>query len=151
MSGAGGAPGGSDQIDLDMSPIMNILIILISFLVTMVVFTHIAMVKFSLPPEGAGGGGGGAPGKELTVVVSESGFQVMGGEERAEPLPRKEGRFDFPGLRLVMAGLKKAHPSQETVILLIAPSILYEDIIGAMDACRENGFPQVLLSGGAAP
>ena len=38
-----------DNADVDVTPVMNVFIILIPFLVSMAVFTHHAIVEFSLP------------------------------------------------------------------------------------------------------
>ena len=38
--------------DLDVTPLMNVLIILIPFLITMAVFTSVAAINFSLPAGG---------------------------------------------------------------------------------------------------
>jgi len=39
-----------DMIELDVTPVMNLFMVLIPFLVSMAVFTHIAVIDFSLPP-----------------------------------------------------------------------------------------------------
>ena len=44
-----------EQIDLDVTPVMNLFMVLIPFLVSMAVFTHIAVIDFSLPPGDAAG------------------------------------------------------------------------------------------------
>jgi hypothetical protein len=44
-----------DENDIDITPMMNMFIILVTFLVSMAVFTHVAILDFSLPPNvGAG-------------------------------------------------------------------------------------------------
>jgi biopolymer transport protein ExbD len=39
-----------ELFDLDVTPVMNLFMVLIPFLVSMAVFTHLAVVDFSLPP-----------------------------------------------------------------------------------------------------
>jgi len=174
MSGsvAGPAPGGGKHrggiaskggsamgtpIDLDMTPMMNMLIILISFLVTMVVFTQLAVIKFNLPPQ-AGGGGDQAqagadtaqkgPSVDITVLVSENGFQIIGEGRKLDPIPKGTKDYDFPRLGQFMRKLKEEYPAAEDVVLLIDSAIVYQDIITTMDVMRENKFPNILLSGG---
>jgi biopolymer transport protein ExbD len=139
-----------------MTPMMNMLIILISFLVTMVVFTQIAVIKFNLPPA-QGGAGQAAPadsGKEkvpdadITVVLSENGFQVIGEGKKLDPIPKGAKGYDYAGLGQSMKRLKEEYPTSENVVLLIDSNIVYQDIITSMDVMRESKFPNILLSGG---
>ena len=174
MSGsvAGPAPGGGKArggiasksgsalgapIDLDMTPMMNMLIILISFLVTMVVFTQLAVIKFNLPPQNGGGGGDEAkapdstekaPSVDITVLVSENGFQVIGEGRKLDPIPKGSKDFDYARLGQFMKKLKEEYPTSEDVVLLIDSAIVYQDIITTMDVMREQKFPNILLSGG---
>lgn len=160
MAAPGGGSGkkrrGSDQgapIDLDMTPMMNMLIILISFLVTMVVFTHLAVIKFDLPSAGAGEGGAPADtaaGKDadLTLVVSESGFQIIGEGRKLDPVPKGAGGYDFDGLAGSLRKLREDFPAARSMVMLIDSSVIYQDIVTAMDVCREQSFPDILLSGG---
>jgi biopolymer transport protein ExbD len=152
IASKGGSPQG-EPIDLDMTPMMNMLIILISFLVTMVVFTHLAVIRFDLPPAEAGGGeaadtGAQAQDADITVVISESGFQIMSEGRKRDPVPAGGKGYDYAGLGLAMKKLKAEYPFARNVVLLIDSSILYQDIITAMDVCRESDFPDILLSGG---
>ena len=40
----------ADVADLDVTPVMNMFVILIPFLVSMAVFAHVSIIEFSLPP-----------------------------------------------------------------------------------------------------
>ena len=172
MSGSatGPAPGGGKRkggltnkggladappIDLDMTPMMNMLIILISFLVTMVVFTQLAVIKFNLPPSGENQSASQAPADtvthqdvDITVVLSENGFQIIGEGRKLDPIPKGTKGYDYPRLGQFMKTLKDTYPTAESVVLLIDSNIVYQDIITAMDVMRENKFPNILLSGG---
>jgi biopolymer transport protein ExbD len=142
-------------IDIDMTPMMNMLIILISFLVTMVVFTHLAVIKFNLPPSGVGEAQANQaadtvthPEVDITVLISENGFQVIGEGRKLDPIPKNRKGYDYPKLGQFMKSLKTEYPTAESVVLLIDSTILYQDIISSMDIVRENKFPNILLSGG---
>jgi biopolymer transport protein ExbD len=152
---SGGKHGGKEEepIDLDMTPMMNMLIILISFLVTMVVFTHLAVIQFELPSSAEGGAEGEAPAEtapetDLTLVVSEGGFQIIGEGKKQDPIPKTREGYDYTGLGKALAVLRAQYPAARSMVLLIEPDVLYEDIVATMDICRERRFPDVLLSGG---
>jgi biopolymer transport protein ExbD len=157
ITSKGGSVQGGAPIDLDMTPMMNMLIILISFLVTMVVFTQLAVIKFNLPPSQGGDGGAQAaadstkekgPDVDITVVVSENGFQIIGEGRKLDPIPMGAKGYDYPRLGQSMKKLKEEYPASENVVLLIDSNIVYQDIITSMDVMRENKFPNILLSGG---
>jgi biopolymer transport protein ExbD len=136
-----------------MTPMMNMLIILISFLVTMVVFTHLAVIKFTLPSAEAGAGGAPADSAaaedvDITLVISVSGFQIVGEGNKLDPIPKGAAGFDFRRLGDSMRDLRKEYPLAQSVVMLIDTSILYQDIVTAMDVCRDHRFPDILLSGG---
>lgn len=149
--------GHEEPVEPDMTPMMNMLIILISFLVTMVVFTQLAVIKFNLPPAPGGGGeeakaaGDSAekgPDVDITVVISENGFQVIGEGRKLDPIPKGTKGYDYPLLGAFMKKLKEEYPTSENVVLLIDSNIVYQDIITSMDVMREQRFPNILLSGG---
>ncbi len=154
VSGPPGRKGGTarEPIDLDMTPMMNVLIILISFLVTMVVFTHLAVIQFELPSSDNNAGGAaadsGSPADDLTLVISEGGYQIIGADRKENPIPKTRSGYDFRALGTALQELHAQYPVARSLVLLIDPDVLYQDIISTMDVCRAQRFPDVLLSGG---
>ncbi len=146
-----------EPINLDLTPIMNMMLILIPLLVTMAVFTQISVIQFSLPSEE----GESLPGEEITprppgdvditLVVTESGFQIIGEGKKMDPIPKNRGAFDFPILKRYLEKLRQEYPLTETIVLLVDPAVGYEDLIGTMDICRESRYTNVALSGGIEP
>jgi biopolymer transport protein ExbD len=61
--------------EIDIAPVMNMFIILVTFLISMVVFTHVAILEFSVPPNVGTGldRSKGKPKLRLTVL-SDGGF-----------------------------------------------------------------------------
>ncbi|MCU0608803.1 MAG: biopolymer transporter ExbD [Chitinispirillaceae bacterium] len=136
------------SFDLDLTPMMNVFMILLPFLVSMAVFTHLAVVEFSLPPA-AGTGGGDEQTKELdiSVVITPNGFQIVGTGKKLDMVPKTQGEFQFQQLRALLSAIKFQYPSQKSVILVFDGEVLYDDIIKFMDICRESQFPDIGLSG----
>jgi len=139
-----------ETFDLDITPMMNIFMILIPFLVSMAVFTQIAVVEFSLPPAQAPGGGGADEAtKELdiSVVITATGFQIVGTGRKLDMLPKVQGEYQYDQLRALLKAIKFQYPSQKSVVLVFDGNVLYDDIIKFMDICRESQFPDIGLSG----
>jgi biopolymer transport protein ExbD len=137
-----------ESIDLDMTPVMNLFMVLIPFLMSMAVFTHIAVVEFSLPPAQTEEGGASET-KELdiSIVVSNSGFRIVGTGKKLDLVPKVRGMYNMEQLRILLKAIKFEYPSQTSVVLVFEGGILYDDVIQFMDVCRESQFPDIGLSG----
>jgi biopolymer transport protein ExbD len=145
-----GTGRGVEEADLDVTPMMNFFMILIPFLVSMAIFTQIAVVDFSLPPSSAGGESGEEKEtKELdiSIVVTQSGFQIVGTGRKLDMIPKLQGDYQFNQLRVLLKAIKFQYPSQKSVVLVFEGEVLYDDIIKFMDICRESQFPDIGLSG----
>jgi len=143
-----------ESIDLDMTPVMNLFMVLIPFLMSMAVFTHIAVIDFSLPPaQSADAVESSQKAKEtkeldISIVVTPKGFQIVGTGKKLDMVKKFRGKYQFEKLRVILKAIKFQYPSQKSVVLVLDQSILYDDIVKFMDTCRESQFPDVSLSGG---
>jgi biopolymer transport protein ExbD len=138
-----------DAIDLDLTPFMNLMMFFIPFLATMAAFTHLAIIEFSLPP--AQMPGAVVPGQEkeldISIVITDQGFRIVGTGKKLDVIPRVRGSYQFDQLRVLLKAIKFEYPSQNSVVLVMSPDVLYDDIIKFMDTCRESQFPDIGLSG----
>ncbi len=137
-----------ESIDLDMTPVMNLFMVLIPFLMSMAVFTHIAVLEFSLPPsQGEGGEIEQTKELDISIVVTQSGFRIVGTGKKLDIIPKVRGKYQMNQLRGLLKAVKFQYPSQTSVVLVFDANILYDDIIKFMDVCRESQFPDIGLSG----
>jgi biopolymer transport protein ExbD len=143
-----------DMVELDVTPVMNLFMVLIPFLVSMAVFTQVAILEFSLPPAQMDPAEGGDT-KDLDVSIvitmptqsSPGGFRIVGTGKKLDLVPLRRGKFQFDILRVLLKEVKLQYPSQESVVLVIDGNVLYDDVIKFMDICRESQFPDIGLSG----
>ncbi|MBD3392161.1 MAG: hypothetical protein GF418_08790 [Chitinivibrionales bacterium] len=143
-----------EMIELDVTPVMNLFMVLIPFLVSMAVFTHIAVIDFSLPPAQMDTDAVGES-KELDISIvitmpgqsSSGGFRIVGTGKKLDLVPMVRGKFQFDVLRMLLKEVKFQYPSQKSVVLVIDGNVLYDDIVTFMDICRESQFPDIGLSG----
>ncbi len=142
-----------ESADLDVTPIMNMFVILIPFLVSMAVFSQIATINFSLPPAADGEGGGEGQAEEsnkldISIAITSSGFTIAGTGQVMPPIPKIGGNYDLGALDKILRAVKMNYPQQEDIILLVEQDIIYENIVSVMDICRDAQFPNIGLSGG---
>ena len=118
------------------------------FVLIMAHDTHIAAIDFSLPPAQAEGVDD-VDTKELdiSIVVTNNGFRVVGTGKKLDIVPRVKGRYQFEQLRVLLKAIKFEYPSQKSVVLVLDSDVLYDDIVKFMDICRESQFPDIGLSG----
>jgi biopolymer transport protein ExbD len=137
-----------EPIDLDVTPVMNLFMVLIPFLVSMAVFTHLAVVEFSLPPSNTSADELSQT-KELdiSIVITADGFRIVGTAKKLDMIPKARNQYQFEQLRTLLKAIKFEYPSQKSVVLVIEADVIYDDIIKFMDICRESQFPDVGLSG----
>ncbi|MDG5813616.1 biopolymer transporter ExbD [Chitinispirillales bacterium ANBcel5] len=139
-----------DLFDLDVTPVMNLFMVLIPFLVSMAVFTHIAVIDFRLPSSDVQDSQVVADKRndlDLSVVVSSKGFRVVGTGKKLNLVPIEHGQYNFDTLKELLRVVKLEYPSQESIILVFEGGVLYENIVRFMDICRELQFEDIGLSG----
>ena len=142
-------PSDTAQVaDLDVTPVMNMFIILIPFLVSMAVFTHLAVLHFSLPPNAESGCAvpGEKPRLKLTVVIAEEYLAVTRGERMLDSLPAENGWYNLPLLAERVAQYRADDEQADEAVVAVRNSIPFEDVVRVMDICRSAGFTRIGLS-----
>ncbi|NOY76810.1 MAG: biopolymer transporter ExbD [Calditrichaeota bacterium] len=142
----------SEDADVNITPIMNVFVILIPFLLLTASFVKIAIIDFSLPSaeQSSANTINANDLKELTVLVvsiDKKGFQVKTSEKKLPFVKKINGKFDYAGLKNRLNWVKKKYPKLEDVIISPDATIKYDTIVKVMDTCRETGFPNFSISG----
>ncbi|OGS37211.1 MAG: hypothetical protein A2293_15140 [Elusimicrobia bacterium RIFOXYB2_FULL_49_7] len=145
-----------EDVDLDVTPVMNLLVVLIPFLVSMAVFTQISAISFSLPPAMEEGDANSASDQkageqetlDISIALTDAGLTVTGTGQVMPLIAKRNGKYDLDALNKVLRAVKIRYPKQEDIVLIIEQEVLYEDIVGVMDLCRDAHFPNIGLSGG---
>ena len=134
--------------DVDVTPIMNMFVILIPFLVSMAVFTHYSVLNFGLPPNASvGGGGPKQKDLKLTVVMKKENLLFVLGDSVLQEQTYVPEELS----EVTESALKEFKPSlkiKNQVILAINDDIEFDYIVDVMDVCRNQGFEKIALSEG---
>ena len=145
------------EMELDIRPVMNLMVVLIPLLIAGAEFVKLNMMEINLPPPKTSVGTQQSnqnllQDKEkqkllrLKLVITDQGitigneFGILRDENNQGPTVKKtpEGEYDFAMLREKLIELKKKISGQgfvdeNRVILAAEPSIKYETIIKVMD------------------
>ena len=134
--------------NLNITPVMNIFLILVPFLLLTAVFVNIAILEFSLPSSDAQARETAQ--KKNTVVtilaITEKGFELRTKGAQFPVISKNANEFDFQTLVERLKEVKNKHGETEDIIIAPESTIKYEIIIKVMDRCRENGFPNISIS-----
>lgn len=122
---------------------INLMITLVPFLLSIAVFSRLAVLDLHLPKIGddsesvtlQNSKATAAP-LSLTVAIDEEGVVVSNGPERIASIRHQEGKPDAAAISALMQKLKKEHPDAKEVAILSRPKTLYADLVSVMDACR---------------
>lgn len=130
--------------ELDITPFLNLMIVLVPVLLLGMVFTQIRMVELNFP----GMESGEAPeADELRLVVAliPDGLEVLDSERGViRTLPLVEGEQDFNGLRETLKQIKKRVPDKTDIVLEVGPDIDYQTLVTTMDTLRS--YPAVVAA-----
>ncbi|RMD95082.1 MAG: biopolymer transporter ExbD [Calditrichaeota bacterium] len=163
-----------EQVEPNLTPIMNLMVVLIPLLLTSAEFIKIGSLELNLPP--AAGPVREAMQKpqektrtlDLTVSITQEGFYISSALAVLRPkdgtgpsIPKKaDGSFDFDQLSKKLLEIKEKaegkFPDLENIIIQAEPEIDYQTLVSTMDASRSIIidhrrlilFPQVALSAG---
>ena len=119
---------------LNLTPMMDILTVLVVFLLITAVFTSITIMELSVPTNA--GGAGVKPNFAIEVIVRKAGLEIANGSSVEAALPNKDNKYDIELLSKMLLRLKAQYPEKEDVTILIEPKIEYDHLIQIMDAVR---------------
>jgi biopolymer transport protein ExbD len=134
----------TSSADLDITPFMNLMIVLVPVLLLGMVFSQIRMIELNFPGMEAGQ----APAPEtfqLVVALIPQGIEIIDSKRGViRTLPSLEGTQDFDGLRHTLRQIKKRMPDKTDIVLEVSPDIDYQTLVKAMDTVRS--YPAVVVA-----
>ncbi|MDR2693722.1 MAG: biopolymer transporter ExbD [Chitinispirillales bacterium] len=146
-------PSDLSEADVDVTPVMNMFVILIPFLVSMAVFTQVAIIDFSVPPDAGQPAAqpAGKPKLKLTVLLTESFLGVAEGENLLDSLPLlANGEYAFDSLKRALAVRRPQSEFPDEIVVAVRDGVAFKHAVKAMDVGRESGFTKIGVSGAAA-
>lgn len=144
----------ADQvIDIDVTPIMNMLVVLIPILVSMAVFSHYAVHRFYLPSDAGSSTQQNNEKIKLktTLLVSNEYLLVAVGGDQIDSIPRVNGSFDMIHVKSSLFRGREVSDDHSKVVISVRDEVLFENTVELMDLCREVGFENIGLSSAPAP
>ncbi|RZU37029.1 biopolymer transport protein ExbD/TolR [Fluviicoccus keumensis] len=126
------------QEELNLTPFLNLMVILIPYLLLNAVFTQVSVLQVSMPSSGGGAGAQAKPPLVLEVMVFKDRFMVADrqtGPLKTIPVSEK-GELDYAALNDYLHGVKTQYPTITEASILLEQDTPYDKLIHTMDAVR---------------
>jgi biopolymer transport protein ExbD len=143
---------GKEELELNITTFLNLMVVLVPFLLITAVFSRMAVVELNLPSSTSG------PPSEIgfrpEVIVRELGLEITNGRQIIAAIPKVDGEYDLATLAQYIQSLKGDYSDVDSASVLVEPQIPYDYLIQVMDVVRsvdvadpaaENGFTRVAL------
>lgn len=131
-----------DAAELDVTPFMNLMIVLVPVLLLSMVFTHTRVIDLNFPGDAASAASPDPETVHLEVVVTADGLRVADGRGGTiRMLPRLAGGHDYEELSLVMRELKRRMPDKRDITVLLQEQTSYQTLVSVLD--RVRSYPTV--------
>ncbi len=141
----------SEGDDVNITPVMNLFLVLIPFLLLTAEFVRIAVLELNLPSTAQSSVSNKKENDKkmilIMLAIDEKGFTIKGTKLRIPPIPKSKGQFQYDKLAASLQQIKNRYPDTEEITIQPVDDISYQTIVNVMDACRDNGFPNISISG----
>jgi biopolymer transport protein ExbD len=132
----------TEAADLDVTPFMNLMIVLVPVLLLSMVFTHTTVIDLNFPAADAANGDFDPDAVHLEVVVYNDRLVVADGRGGTiKELTKVDGEHNYSELSLVMQELKRRMPEKEDITVLLQEQTDYQTMVTVMDKVRS--YPAV--------
>lgn len=124
------------EADLDITPFMNLMIVLVPVLLLNMVFAHTSVLELNFPT----GDSLSSEQKEelqIQVVIYDNRLVVADNQGGViKTIPESDNGYDFGLLKDVMKELKSRVPDKKDVIIMPSSTTSYQTLVSVMDTVR---------------
>lgn len=127
----------NEQVELDITTFLNLMVVLIPFLLVSAVFSTMAIQELNLPAQAAAEDKPDKPPVTIEVIVRKAKIQISDGKRITATIPKKDDKYDIATLSEKLLSIKNSlTDKKEDATILLEPDIEYEDVIHIMDAVK---------------
>ena len=144
---------GKEELELNMTTFLNLMVVLVPFLLITAVFSRMAVIELNLPSS-TSQSEASEVGFRPEIIVRDLGLEITNGREIIAAIPKVDGEYDLTTLADYIRSLKEDYSEVEAASVLVEPQVPYDYLIQVMDVVRsvdipdetaENGFVRVAL------
>ena len=124
------------EADLDITPFMNLMIVLVPVLLLNMVFAHTMVLELNFPNTD---GSSAEEQKELQLQVMIFDDQLVVADNQGgviKTIPQNEAAYDYELLGKVMKELKRRLPEKRDIVIMPSSDTTYQALVSVMDSVR---------------
>ena len=134
----------AQSTDLDVTPFMNLMIVLVPVLLLSMVFTHTSIIELEFPSATTSTAIDSET-LHLEVIVHDNFMRIADGRGgKIKDIPKIDGEHDYESLSLVMQELKRRAPDKRDITILLESDTDYQTLVSVMDKVRSYRAYQAL-------
>lgn len=149
MSMVGGGGKNSQEVDLQIAPIIDCFVVLIAFLLVSAAFLSIGILDAGVANSVSSQKKSTPPAIQVSILMKSDysiHLKTKGKSRVSRRFQAVEGQWNHEALQAELSRLQKSWPDVKGVTLSAQDQIVYEDVVVTMDRIRST-HPAVLLSG----
>ena len=125
----------AEEQELNITPFMNLMVVLVPFLLITAVFSRMSILELNLPAPSSSAAP--EPVFQLEVIVRGDALEV-GERQRGllTRLPREGDDYDFDGLATYLKRVKAEYPDMSNATILLEQDVPYDTLVQVMDTLR---------------
>ena len=133
---------GTDDSDIDVTPFMNLMIVLVPVLLLSMTFAKVTVLELNLPELTGGKAAATNSQSKLEVAVNPGDISVYFPEStliKSIPATSDENgnmQHDFVTLSLVLRALKEQHQDKKDVVIRLNKDTDYQNLVKTMDTVK---------------
>jgi biopolymer transport protein ExbD len=143
----------TNEAAVDVTPVMNLFVVLIPFLVSTAVFSHLGSHRFRLPGNEPAGKAQTAEQLPLLVALRAGALELSRGDAVYLALGGEIGAEQRRSRLGAELGALRAAPGGELlrVVVAVDDAVIAQEVVACLDVCRQAGFREVGLAAGTGP
>ncbi len=127
----------SETPELDVTPFMNLMIVLVPVLLLSMVFTHTTVIDLDFPAVDSAVASEPAEEKlHLEVQILDQALIVSDGRSVIRQFGKSETGHDYDGLSKLLREIKARYPEKRDVLILLNANTDYQTLVTVMDRVR---------------
>jgi biopolymer transport protein ExbD len=138
---------GKEELELNITTFLNLMVVLVPFLLITAVFSRMAVIELNLP-SATSGPSSSEIGFRPEIIVRELGLEITNGRQIIATLPKVDGEYDMPALGELMLSLKGDYPDVDAASVLVEQQVPYDYLIQVMDVVRSADVPDETAENG---
>jgi len=132
-----------ETVELNITAFLNLMVILVPFLLITAVFSRITVLELNLPAKDAIAKQEEKVKLQLELVIRQHSFEVRDSNIGSiKYIERNEVEPDWKVFTDVLVEIKRRFPEEQSITLLLEPTINYKTLIQVMDRVRSADVVQ---------